>query len=85
MLAAILLLRRKMLAELGGFDEGFRLYDEDINLCYRAAQAGWERWYVLQAVVRHAHAAVTDRKFLTRRTLWHCRRILRFVRSTRNA
>jgi GT2 family glycosyltransferase len=80
MLAAFLLLRREMLDELGGFDPGFRLYGEDIDLCYRAAKAGWERWYVPQAVVTHAHAAVTDRKFLTRRTLWHWRGILRFVR-----
>ena len=66
MLAAFLLLRREMLDELGGFDEGFRLYGEDIDLCYRAAKAGWERWYVPQAVVSHVHAAVTDRRFLTR-------------------
>ena len=69
MLAAFLLLRREMLDELGGFDPGFRLYGEDIDLCYRAAKAGWERWYVPEAVVTHAHAAVTDRRFLTRRTL----------------
>jgi len=80
MLAAFLLLRREMLDELGGFDPGFRLYGEDIDLCYRAAKAGWERWYVPQAIVSHAHAAVTDRRFLTRRTLWHWRGILRFVR-----
>ena len=80
MLAAFLLLRREMLDELGGFDPGFRLYGEDIDLCYRAAKAGWERWYVPQAVVSHAHAAVTDHKFLTRQTLWHWRGILRFVR-----
>ena len=80
MLAAFLLLRRKMLDELGGFDEGFRLYGEDIDLCYRAKQAGWERWFVPQAAVRHAHAAVTDRRFLTRQTLWHWRSIARFVR-----
>ena len=46
MLGAFLLLRRSMLEELGGFDEGFRMYGEDIDLCYRAARAGWERWYV---------------------------------------
>ena len=80
MLAAFLLLRREMLEELGGFDEGYRLYGEDIDLCYRAAQAGWERWYVPQAIVQHAHAAVTDRRFLTRQTLWHWRSIARFVR-----
>jgi GT2 family glycosyltransferase len=80
MLAAFLLLRRDMLVELGGFDPGFRLYGEDIDLCYRAAKAGWERWYVPEAVVTHAHAAVTDRRFLTRRTWWHWRGIGRFVR-----
>ena len=80
MLGAFLLLRREMLDELGGFDEGFRLYGEDIDLGYRAARAGWERWYVPAARVTHVHAAVTDRTFLTRRTLWHWRGILRFVR-----
>ena len=80
MLAAFILLRREMLDELGGFDPGYRLYGEDIDLCYRASKAGWERWYVPQAVVTHAHDAVTDRRFLTRRTIWHWRGILRFVR-----
>jgi GT2 family glycosyltransferase len=80
MLAAFLLLRREMLDELGGFDEQFRLYGEDIELCYRAAKAGWERWYVPQAVVTHRYAAEIDRKLLTRRTLWHWRGIARFVR-----
>ena len=80
MLAAFLLLRRELLEELNGFDEGFRLYGEDIELCYRAAKAGWERWYVPDAVVTHRYAAVIDRRLLTRRTLWHWRGIARFVR-----
>lgn len=80
MLGGFLLLRRAMLAELGGFDPGFRLYGEDIDLQYRAMRAGWERWYVPAAVVRHAHHAETDRRFLTRRTLWHWAGIARFVR-----
>jgi GT2 family glycosyltransferase len=80
MLGAFLLLRREMLDELGGFDEGFRLYGEDIELCYRAAKAGWERWYLPGAVVTHRYAAEIDHRFLTRRTLWHWRGIARFVR-----
>jgi GT2 family glycosyltransferase len=80
MLGAFLLQRRTMLEELGGWDAGFRHYGEDIDLCYRAAKAGWERWYVPAAVVRHDYAAVIDRRFLTRHTLWHLRGMLRFVR-----
>jgi N-acetylglucosaminyl-diphospho-decaprenol L-rhamnosyltransferase len=80
MLGGFLLLRRTMLEELGGFDAGFRLYGEDIDLQYRAARAGWERWYVPAAIVRHEHQAETDGRWLTRRTLWHWRGIARFVR-----
>ncbi|HLK45501.1 MAG TPA: glycosyltransferase family 2 protein [Acidimicrobiales bacterium] len=80
MLAGFLMLRRAMIEEIGAFDEGYRLYGEDIDLQYRAMRAGWERWYVPGAVVRHEHKAVTDQRWLTRRTLWHWRGVLRFVR-----
>jgi GT2 family glycosyltransferase len=80
MLGGFLMLRRAMLDELGGLDEGYRLYGEDIDLQYRAAKAGWERWYVPQAVVAHEHKAETDKRWLTQRTLWHWAGILRFVR-----
>ena len=80
MLGGFLMLRRTMLDELGGFDEGYRLYGEDIDLQYRAMRAGWERWYVPYAVVRHEHQATTDKRWLTRRTLWHWAGVVRFVR-----
>jgi GT2 family glycosyltransferase len=80
MLGAFLLLRRAMLDEVGGWDPGFRMYCEDIDLNYRAAKAGWERWYVPAAVVRHEYAAVIDKRFLTRHTIWHARAMLRFLR-----
>ena len=80
MLGAFLLLRRAMLDELGGFDPGFRMYCEDIDLNYRAAKAGWERWYVPAAVVRHDYAAVIDKTFLSRHTIWHAMAMLRFLR-----
>ena len=80
MLGAFLLQRRTMLVELGGWDDGYRHYVEDIDLCYRAMRAGWERWYVPEALVLHAYAAVIDRHFLSRHTLWHLRGMARFAR-----
>jgi GT2 family glycosyltransferase len=80
MLGAFLLMRRTMLDEVGGWDAGYRHYCEDIDLCYRAMQEGWERWYVPQAVVTHEYAAVIDRRFLSSHTLWHLRGMARFVR-----
>ena len=80
MLGAFLLMRRTMLDEIDGWDAGYRHYCEDIDLCYRAAQAGWERWYVPEAVVTHEYAAVIDERFLSRHTLWHARGMGRFVR-----
>jgi GT2 family glycosyltransferase len=80
MLGAFLLQRRAMLDEIGGWDAGYRMYCEDIDLNYRASKAGWERWYVPAAVVHHEYAAVVDKKFLTRHTLWHARAMLRFLR-----
>jgi GT2 family glycosyltransferase len=80
MLGGFLMIRRAAFDEVGGFDEGFRMYGEEIDFCYRLARAGWERWYVPGAVVTHRWDAVTDQAFLTRRTLWHWRGIARFVR-----
>lgn len=80
MLGAFLCMRRSMLDEIGGWDAGYRHYVEDIDLCYRAMKAGWERWLVPDAVVRHAYAAVIDKTFLSRHGLWHLRSMARFVR-----
>jgi N-acetylglucosaminyl-diphospho-decaprenol L-rhamnosyltransferase len=80
LLGAFLLMRRTMLDELGGWDAGYRHYGEDIDLAYRAMQAGWERWQVPDAVVTHEWAQIIDRTFLSRHTLWHVRGMLRFVR-----
>ena len=80
MLGAFLLQRRTMLEDIGGWDAGYRHYVEDIDLCYRAMRAGWERWYVPAACVTHAYAAVIDRRFLSRHTIWHLRGMARFAR-----
>jgi len=80
LLGGFVCVRRAMLDDLGGFDEGYRLYCEDIDLGYAAHLSGWESWYVPEAQVVHRYAAVIDKQFLTVRTWWHLRGMLRFVR-----
>jgi GT2 family glycosyltransferase len=80
MLGAFLLMRRAMLEEIGGWDDGFQLYVEDIDLNYRAMKAGWERWWVPDAVVHHEYQAVIDKRFFSRRNWWHVKAMARFLR-----
>lgn len=54
---AFLCCRRSILNEIGGFDERFFLYYEDVDLCLRATQAGWGVWHVPEAVVEHQSGA----------------------------
>ncbi len=79
LLGSFLLMRRAMLDELGGWDEGYPHYVEDIDLCYRAMRAGWERWYVPAALVTHDWAQIADRRLLSRHALWHARGMAHFV------
>jgi GT2 family glycosyltransferase len=55
--AGAALYRRKMLEEIGLFDERFFAYLEDVDLAWRAQIAGWRCQYVPQAVVRHLTSA----------------------------
>jgi GT2 family glycosyltransferase len=50
---AALCCRRQAWNDTGGFDEKFFLYYEDVDLCLRAVQVGWEVWHVPTAVVFH--------------------------------
>lgn len=48
-----MMVRREVLETVGGLDESFFLYFEEIGLCARLAAAGWERWYVPLSRVIH--------------------------------
>lgn len=50
---ACLLLRRAALDQVGLLDDQYFMYTEEVDLCYRLAQAGWGLWYVPEAVVTH--------------------------------
>ena len=55
--AGAALYRRRLFDDVGGFDESFFAYLEDVDLAWRARLAGWRCWYVATAAVRHEHSA----------------------------
>jgi hypothetical protein len=48
-----LFLRAAMLREIGLLDETYFMYYEDLDLCRRATQAGYEIWYIPEARMWH--------------------------------
>lgn len=54
---ACLAIRDTCFAELGGFDEGYFMYNEETDLCWRARQAGWNVRLVANAKVVHLGGA----------------------------
>jgi GT2 family glycosyltransferase len=58
---AALALRRSAWTEAGPFDEGFRFYAQDLDLCLRARRRGWEVAVVPGFEVLHHHGATIGR------------------------
>ena len=58
---AILLARRSLMTQLGGFDPRFFLYFEETDLCRRASNHGAELWAVGTAVAHHSGGASAAR------------------------
>lgn len=56
---AALMGRREVLERLGGFDEAYFLYFEEIDLCLRAHRAGFECWHVPESRVMHIRGQST--------------------------
>lgn len=73
-LGAALMLHRETLAQVGGFDERFFMYCEEIDLCRRIRAAGWQIYSVPQAQIVHLVGQSTgqfrDRMFVA---LWRSR------------
>lgn len=71
--------RRAAFTEVGGFDPAYFMFVEDVDLCYRLAQHGWQVVFAPVAEVTHAiGGAVSRRRF--RMVVEHARSLDRFFR-----
>jgi N-acetylglucosaminyl-diphospho-decaprenol L-rhamnosyltransferase len=59
-IGAAMLIRRRAFEEVGGFDEGFFLYMEDADFCWRLNRAGWSVDYLPTVSLRHAYARASS-------------------------
>ena len=78
---ACFLVRREAWDAVGGFDEAYFMYVEDVDLCWRTRQAGWDVVFEPAARVVHAQGVSSDLAPY-RMIVEHHRSILRFYRRT---
>lgn len=59
---AAMMIRRQVWTAVGGFDERFRFYCQDLDLCLRVRDAGWEVEVVPRARVTHLGGATIGQR-----------------------
>ncbi|MDD5448452.1 MAG: glycosyltransferase family 2 protein [Actinomycetota bacterium] len=70
-------IRRSFVEDVGGFDEGYFMYVEDVDICRRAWDSGWKVYYLPRGDVTH-HVAMTTRSTSIRALFYHHASMLRF-------
>jgi len=79
---AAMMIRREVFEQIGLLDEGYFLYFDEVDFCFRAIAAGWQVWHVPQSRVQHLEGAATGIRQAGRRArYWHESRRRFFVKS----
>jgi GT2 family glycosyltransferase/lipopolysaccharide/colanic/teichoic acid biosynthesis glycosyltransferase len=61
---SFMIVRREVYEQVGGLDEEFFMYGEDLDWCYRIQQAGWKNYYVHSTQIIHYKGESTKRSNL---------------------
>ncbi|MRR32987.1 glycosyltransferase family 2 protein, partial [bacterium] len=75
-MGALFLIRRSVFESLGGFDERFFLYFEDVDLALRARNLGWESYYLATTRAFHKGGGATQQAKARRLFHWLHSRVL---------
>lgn len=62
LMGAFMLVRREVIEQIGGLDETFFMYGEDVDWCYRIKEAGWGIHYEPATYIVHYKGASSRRK-----------------------
>jgi len=80
-MGACMMLHKKALDQVGNLDERYFMYTEEVDLCYRLAQAQWDVWYVPSAQVMH-YGQASSRKEAEKMFVQLYRSKVQFYRKT---
>jgi len=69
---ACMLVRRAAFEEVGGFDTGYRNFYEDIDLCLRLGERGYETYFCAESVLYHLESQSRDPNFARADPLGDC-------------
>lgn len=78
-MGAFFLVRQSVFAELGGFDERFFVYYEDLDFSVRARERGWSSAFLATAEAFHRGQGTTEGA-TARRTFYFCRSRILYAR-----
>lgn len=62
LVGAFMLVRQEAVRQVGGLDETFFMYGEDLDWCYRIKEAGWKIYYYPQTVIVHLKGGSARRR-----------------------
>ncbi|OMF88078.1 glycosyltransferase family 2 protein [Paenibacillus sp. FSL R7-0337] len=62
LVGAFMLLRRETIEQVGGLDETFFMYGEDLDWCYRIKEAGWGIYYYPHTSIVHLKGGSARRR-----------------------
>ncbi|NIV75961.1 MAG: glycosyltransferase, partial [Gammaproteobacteria bacterium] len=77
-IGACMMVRRRAIEDVGGMDERFFLYFEDVDWCFRMSRQGWKVYYVPEAEMVHEHRRESAKPRLSRSFWAHLGSLLRY-------
>lgn len=81
---AAMLTRREVVNQVGGLDEGFFMYSEELDWCKRIRNAGWEITYLPTARITH-HEGKSSEQVVPARHIYFQSSKVRYVRKYHSA